>query len=131
MVDTIAELIIKLKNANNAGKTSVVFPYSKMREAILETLKKEGFVKSVEKKGNKKVTKAIEVELVYEDGNSPRIQGVQQLSKYSRRMYQKASELKPVRNGYGALILTTPKGVMSGRDARKENVGGEVLFKIW
>lgn len=130
MVDIIAELIIKLKNANLAGKPSVEFPYSKMRAAILETLKKEGFVKSVSEKG-KNVAKSLEVELVYEEGNTPKIQGVEQISKYSRRVYQKASEVKSVRNSFGALILTTPKGVMSGKEARKENVGGEALFKIW
>ncbi len=130
MVDIIAELIIKLKNANIAGKAVVSFPYSKMREAILETLKKEGFIKSVSKKG-KNVAKTLEVELVYEEGNAPKIQGVQQISKYSRRVYTKASEIKPVRNTFGALILTTPKGILSDKDARKERVGGEALFKIW
>ncbi|MEN9649233.1 MAG: hypothetical protein RL094_200 [Candidatus Parcubacteria bacterium] len=130
MVDITAELIIKLKNANVAGKATVSFPYSKMREAILEALKKEGFIKSVSSKG-KTVAKSLEVELAYEDNKSPKIQGVEQISKYSRRVYQKASEMRPVRNNFGALILTTPKGIMSGRNARKENVGGEALFKIW
>lgn len=129
MVDIIAELIIKLKNANKAGKPSVSFPYSKMREAVLTTLEKEGYVKNVSVKG-KKVAKTVEVELVYE-GSTPRINDVQQISKYSRRIYQAASELRTVRNGFGAVILTTPKGILSGRDARTANVGGEVLFKIW
>jgi small subunit ribosomal protein S8 len=129
MVDTIAQLITGLKNANKAGKASASFPYSKMTEAVLDTLHKAGFVGSVSKKG-KKVTKTIDVDLVYEDGK-PKIEGVQQLSKYSRRMYAKASEANAVRNGYGALVLTTPKGILVDREARKENVGGEILFKIW
>jgi small subunit ribosomal protein S8 len=129
MVDTIAQLIIGLKNANNAGKASTSFPYSKMTEAVLEALHKAGYVGSISKKG-KKVFKSIEVDLVYVDGK-PRIEGVQQISKYSRRMYVKADEANSVRNGFGALVLTTPKGILVDRDARKEKVGGEALFKIW
>lgn len=129
MVDTISSFIIKLKNANTAGKASVSFPYSKLREAILTTLAKEGFVKSISKKG-KKIAKEIEAELVYEEGK-PKIMGVQQISKQSRRVYQGAKEIQSVRSGYGALILTTPKGVLTDREARKEKVGGEALFKIW
>ena len=130
MVDTIAQLIIGLKNANNAGKASASFPYSKMSEAILNTLHKSGFVGSVSKKGTKKIFKSIDVDLIYDEGK-PKIEGVQQLSKYSRRMYAKASEANAVRNGYGALVLTTPKGILVDKDARKEKVGGEILFKIW
>ena len=129
MVDVISELIIKLKNANTAKKAMVSFPYSKMRESVLDALSKEGFVKAVTKKG-KKVNKSIEAELVYVD-DQPRIQGVEQISKYSRRVYQGAKEIKRVQNGYGALILTTPKGILTDKEARKENVGGEALFKIW
>lgn len=107
----------------------MTFPYSKFREAILETLKASGFVGSITKKG-KKVIKNIEVELLYVDGK-PRIEDVKQISKYSRRMYVKASEAHPVRNGFGALILSTPAGILADREARKQKVGGEALFKIW
>ncbi len=130
MVDTIAQLIIGLKNANNAGKASTTFPYSKMTEAVLETLHKAGYVGSISKKGNKKVYKSIDVDLLYQDGK-PKIEGVKQVSKYSRRMYVKADEANAVRNGFGALVLTTPKGILVDREARKEKVGGEALFKIW
>jgi small subunit ribosomal protein S8 len=129
MVDTISSLIINLKNANFAGKASVSFPYSKLREAILVTLEKEGYVKNISKKG-KKVTKAIEVELLYVDGKS-RIAGVEQVSKQSRRVYQGVNDIRSVQSGFGSLILTTPKGVLTDRQARKEKVGGEALFKIW
>jgi small subunit ribosomal protein S8 len=129
MVDTIAELTNNLKISNRAGKSHVILPYSKFREAILDILKKEGFIKSFDKKG-KSVIKSIEVELAYEAG-SPKIQGVQLVSKHSRRMYGKSTELNSVRSGYGSLIVTTPKGVMTEKTARKEKVGGELLFKIW
>jgi small subunit ribosomal protein S8 len=129
MVDIIAELTNNLKVSNLAGKEVVTFPYSKYRESILETLKNAGFIKSFEKKG-KKVIKTIDVELLYEEGK-PAIQGVDLISRYSRRMYAPADAIKSVRSGYGALIVTTSKGVMTDRDARKAKLGGEVLFKIW
>lgn len=129
MKDSIADFITQIKNAGNAGKSSVVIPYSKMKMAIADVLVKEGFLKSATKKG-KKITKFIELELVYE-GNKPFVQGVQRISKLSRRSYQGAKDMKPVRHGYGLLIVSTPKGIMTGKEARKENVGGEVLFSIW
>jgi len=129
MVDPISQIIINIKNANVAGKATATFPYSKLKESIFEVLKKEGYIKDVTKKG-KKIIKTLEVELAYVDGK-PRIDGVQQISKNSRRTYAKAKEIKPVLNGFGALILTTPKGILTDKEARKEKVGGEVLFKIW
>ena len=129
MVDPISQIIINIKNANVAGKASTTFPYSKLKESIFEVLKREGFIKDFSKKG-KKIIKTIEVELAYIDGK-PRIEGVQQISKNSRRSYAKAKEIKPVLNGYGCLILTTPMGILTDKEARKEKVGGEVLFKIW
>jgi small subunit ribosomal protein S8 len=130
MVDVISELINNLKTGNTAKKAVVVLPYSKMREAILTTLQGEGFIKSFSKKG-KKVIKTLEVELAYDEEGKPKIQGVELISKYSRRLYVKATEIRSVRSGYGALILTTPKGILTDRQARKEKVGGETLFKIW
>lgn len=129
MKDPIADFITQIKNAGNAGKSSVILPFSTMKMAIADVLVKEGFLKSAEKKG-KKIAKFIEMELVYE-GNKPFVQGVQRISKFSRRAYQGAKDMKPVRQGYGLLIVSTPKGIMTGKDAKKENVGGELLFSIW
>lgn len=129
MVSTISQFINGLKVSNIAKKDVVTFPYSKFKEAILTTLQKEGYVKSFSKKG-KKAVKTLEVELAYEDGKS-RIEGVEQISKNSGRVYLKSTEIHGVRNGYGLLIVTTPKGIMTDRQARKEKVGGEALFKIW
>jgi small subunit ribosomal protein S8 len=122
-------MIVQIKNASDAKKESVVLPYSKLKLAILDTLLKEGFVKSFGKKG-KKVVKFIEVALAYEN-EEPKIHGVQRISKSSRRVYQKAKDIRGVKNGFGALILSTPKGIMSDKVARAEKVGGEALFKIW
>jgi small subunit ribosomal protein S8 len=129
MVDPISQIIINIKNANVARKATTTLPYSKLKESVLAVLKREGFIKDFSKKG-KKVIKTLEIELIYVDGK-PRIEGVQQISKQSRRTYTKAKELKSVLNGYGALILTTPNGIMTDKEAKKAKVGGEVLFKIW
>lgn len=127
--DPIADLIIQLKNASMAKKPSVVLPYSEMKFTIAEILNKEGFLKSVSKKG-KKVKKYLEMDLLYKD-DRPRIKGVRRISKPGRRVYKKSSELRPVRQGTGLLLLSTPSGVMTNRTARDSKVGGEALFEIW
>jgi len=129
-MDHIADMITRIKNAGDVGKESLVFPYSKIKFDICLVLEKEGYLKSVVKKG-KKVAKFIEAELVYETDGSPKVQGVERMSKLSRRMYKKAKDLRPVKSGTALLILTTPKGIVTNKEAKKENVGGEVLFKIW
>ena len=129
MHDPIADMIVQIKNASDSKKESVVFPASKMKLSILDVLMKEGFVKSFGKKG-KKVAKFIEVGLLYQDGQ-PKIHGVQRISKSSKRIYSKAKDIRKVRSGFGALILSTPKGIMTDKMAKTENVGGEALFKIW
>ncbi len=128
-MDPISDMIVQIRNASDAGKESVVLPYSKLKLAILDILLKERFIKSFGKKG-KKVIKFIEVSLAEENGEQ-KIHGVQRISKSSRRVYQKAKDIRGVKNGFGVLILSTPKGIMSDKMARMEKVGGEALFKIW
>ena len=129
MHDPIADMIVQIKNASDSKKKSVIFPYSKLKLAILDALLKEGFIKSFGKKG-KKVAKFIEVVLVYEDGEA-KIQGIERVSKSSKRIYQKAQDIRKVKSGFGALLLSTPKGIMTDKKAKEANVGGEALFKIW
>jgi small subunit ribosomal protein S8 len=129
VTDPIADMITRIKNAGSAGSSSVLVPYSKLKMSIAELLEKEGYIKSVGKKG-KKIAKTIELGLIYNEGE-PRVQGAERVSKFSKRVYQKAKGIRPVKNGYGLLVLTTPKGIISDTDAREQNVGGEVLFKIW
>ena len=118
-----------MKNASFVGKESVVFPYSKMKYAILECLKKEGYVNSIAKKVRKDHP-VIEVMLIYTD-KQPRISEVERISKQSKRVYFGIKDIHSVRNGTGLLVLSTPKGILSGKDARKEQVGGEALFRLW
>ncbi len=128
-MDTISNMLIQIKNAGMAGLPSVLVPYSNFKFEIADLLQKEGYVTSVEKKG-KKVKKYIEIVVAYKD-KSPRINDLKRISKPSRRVYMGAKDIKPVRNGYGISVLSTPKGVMTDKLAKKEHVGGEILFRIW
>ena len=118
-----------MKNGSLAGKESVLVPYSKMKNAIAECLKKEGYVTEVSKKV-KKGQPLLEIGLVYVD-KKPRITETERISKQSRRVYFGMKDIHTVRNGTGLLVLSTPKGILSGKEARKEQVGGEALFRIW
>lgn len=128
-MDPIANMLIVMKNGSLAGKESVCLPYSKMRNAILECLKKEGYVSDVAKK-IKKDAPVLEVGLIY-TADKPKITEVERISKQSRRVYFGMKDIHTVRSGSGLLVLSTPKGILSGKAARVEHVGGEALFRIW
>lgn len=128
--DPIGDFIVRLKNAGTVNHESVALPYSKMKMAVAEVLKDAGFVKAVEKQG-KKIRKTIHVELMYKADGTPRITEVKRVSKPGRRMYKGADEIFPIRYGKGMLVLSTPKGILTDSQARKERVGGEALFEIW
>ena len=118
-----------MKNGSLAGKESVCFPYSKMKQAITECLKREGYLNNIAKK-IKKDHPVLEVGLVYQDAK-PKIAEVERISKQSCRVYFGMKEIHSVRNGTGLLVLSTPKGILGGKEARREQVGGEALFRIW
>lgn len=128
--DVIGDFIIRLQNAGAIGKASASIPYSAFKMTIAEKLKDQGFVKAVEKKG-KKVKKTLDVMLKYDEKGVHAISGVKRISKPGRRIYKSVLEIHPVRYGRGALILSTPKGIKTDVEARKEKVGGEALFEIW
>lgn len=129
MHDPIADMLVNIKNAGNAGKGLALVPFSKMKESIASVLFKHGYIASYAKKG-KKIAKTLEIGVLF-DGKTPRIAGVARVSKPSCRTYIGVPEIRPVRNGYGLMVLSTPKGIMTGDEARRAQVGGEVLFKIW
>lgn len=118
-----------MKNGSLAGKESVSVPYSKMKNAIAECLKKEGYIFNIAKKvkGSQPV---LEVGLIYVN-EKPKITEVERISKQSKRVYFRMKDIHSIRNGSGLLVLSTPKGILSGKEARKEQVGGEALFKLW
>lgn len=128
-MDPISNMIIQMKNAGLSGHGSVLIPYSKMKEAIAELLKKEGFVAGVSK-ADKDGKPALAISLIL-NKRVPRIQGTRRISKPSKRIYKKHTEIRPVKNGYGLLVMSTPAGIMSGYEAKKAHLGGEALFSIW
>ncbi len=139
ITDPIADFIIRIKNGSEAKKASVSMPHSALKESIAHVLNKAGYIKSVESKG-KKETKTLELVLAYisqpasEGANvigEPVVHGVERVSKSSRRVYQKSKDIRPFKNGFGNIVLSTPKGIMLDVDAKKQKVGGEILFKVW
>jgi small subunit ribosomal protein S8 len=129
-MDPVSNMLNGIKNANRALRESVIVPQSKLCLAIAEKLSKEGFVGAIAKK-TRKGRPVFEVTLVTSADRMPKVNDVVRISKPSRRLYTAASEIKPVRNGRGLLVISTPKGILTDKEARKENVGGEVLFSIW
>lgn len=129
VTDPISNMLIVIKNASRAKKPIASFPHSKMKQSILDCLAKQGFIKSVTKKSQKGFP-VLEIELLYEN-NTPRIHDLKRISKSSLRVYKNIKELRPVRQGFGATVLSTPKGILTDKEAKKEHVGGEALFEIW
>ena len=128
--DPVADLITRLTNAGAVNKQSVSVPFSMFKMAIAEKLKEVGYVKNIEKKG-KKVKKTLDVTLKYDEAGNHAIQGVKRISKPGRRLYKSANQIVSVRYGHGALLLSTPKGIKTDKEARKEKIGGGALFEIW
>ncbi|PCI20846.1 30S ribosomal protein S8 [Candidatus Wolfebacteria bacterium] len=128
-MDRIADMIIMIKNGSLAEKEVVVSPYSKVKHAIANCLKREGYLSSVKKVAGNKFPE-LELGLVQEDKKT-KIINVKRISKPSRRIYFGVKDIHKVKNGFGRLVLSTPKGILTGNEARKELVGGEALFNIW
>jgi small subunit ribosomal protein S8 len=127
--DPIGDLITRIRNAQMRGKSVVFSPASSLRVRLLAVLQEEGYIRGyseVEKDGKKE----LEVQLKYHEG-APVISDITRVSKPGRRVYSSIRDLALVRNGLGIAILSTPKGVMSDAAARAQNVGGEVLCKVY
>ncbi|CUS57657.1 MULTISPECIES: 30S ribosomal protein S8 [unclassified Hyphomonas] len=127
--DPLGDMLTRIRNAQMRGMSKVVTPSSKLRIRVLEVLINEGFIRGyteVEKDGHKN----IDIELKYYEGQ-PVISEIKRVSKPGRRVYSSVSDIPLVRNGLGISILSTSKGVMSDNSARSENVGGEVLCRVF
>lgn len=131
MNDPIGDFITRIKNAGNAGRESISVPFSKIKFAIAELLSAKGFVGAVSKKSKGDVPKFIIINLLYSENGKPAVSDVKRISKPSRRLYEKAKNIKQYRRGFGMTILSTPKGIMADADAKSNNLGGEILFTIW
>src|SRR2546429_7441685 len=127
MSDPIADMLTRIRNGYLAGLASVSVPHSRIKRELAELMSREGWVGKVEgKKGDQSFT----INLRYQSGQ-PVAEHIKRISRPGLRVYRKTSDLRPVRRGFGLVILSTSKGLMTGSDARKSKMGGEVLAEIW
>ncbi len=130
VTDPIADLLTRIRNANQMRYNEVVIPSSNVKLEIVKILKNEGYIADY-KLEEGQVQKNIVITLKYGKNKERVISGLKRISKPGLRVYAKAEEIPTVLNGLGISIVSTPKGIMTGKEARKENLGGEVLAYIW
>ena len=130
MTDPIADMLTRLRNASAAKHETVDMPYSKFKANIAEILKREGYIKDFTAK-EAKVGQTLEVTLKYGPNGERSIQGIKRISKPGLRIYAGKDDLPRVLGGLGTAIISTSRGVMTDRDARKHNVGGEIIAYVW
>lgn len=128
MTDPISDMLTRIRNAGLALRPTVEVPHSRIKENIASILKKEGYVAGVEVEG--KGIKTLKLKLKYQ-GKKTVIEGLRRISKPGLRHYVGADEIPRVRGGLGVAVISTPEGVMSGTEARKKNLGGEVVCYVW
>ena len=129
MTDPLGDMLTRIRNGQQARKDSVLTPASKLRVHVLEVLQREGYIRGYSEEvlaGQK----GLRIELKYFEGQ-PAIQHLARVSKPGRRVYSGSKELPRIRNGLGAVIVSTPRGVLSDAEAREQNVGGEVLAEVF
>lgn len=129
--DRVGDFIVRLQNAGMVGKANVSLPYSAHIEAVAKKLRELGYVATVESSTKAKGGKQLDVTLAFDERGNSKIHGVKRISKPGRRLYTSSKEAHGVKNGIGARILSTPKGILSDKEARKVKAGGEDLFEIW
>lgn len=129
MTDPIADMLNRIKNAQAVNHPTVEMPFSNFKYEIAKILEKNGFVEKIEKK-ERKARKTMEIVLKYRD-KAPVISGIRRISKPGQRIYLSSGEIRKVKEGYGMAILSTSKGLMTDREAKKQKMGGEVLCEIW
>lgn len=127
--DPIGDLLIQIKNASMARKAAIDLPYSRMKHAVASILAREGYVDDVDKSGVAP-KESLHVKIKYQDGN-PVITNLKRVSKPGLRLYVNKKEIPNVVGGMGISILSTPLGIMTGKEARKRGIGGELLCTIW
>ena len=127
--DQIADLITRIRNAVMVGKNEVLVPTSRLKVGVVEVLKKNGYIADFEiidgaPRGMLKIT-------IFEPGATARISEIAKVSKPGRRVYSAADDLPTIKSGRGMIIVSTSKGLMTGREAKKNRLGGEILVKVW
>ena len=129
MTDPITDMLNQISNAQAVGKTEVLIPLSKIKNEIAMILYKEGFVGEIKKAAKDKI-KGLKISLKYEN-ELPAIAGFKRVSKPGQRIYEGFSEIRKVHGGYGMSIVSTSKGLMTNKEARKQKLGGEIICQIW
>jgi small subunit ribosomal protein S8 len=128
MTDPISDMLTRIRNAGRALLPNVEMPHSRIKESIANILKKEGYIADVAVDG--KAIKTIKLQLKYQ-GKKSVIEGLRRISKPGLRHFVGATEIPRVRGGMGVAVISTSEGVMTGNDARKKNIGGELLCYVW
>ena len=132
-MDPITDILIRIKNAYAAGHERVLIPASNAKFQVAKVLENSGFILELDRKKKKiknTIQSFIEAKLKYTDG-APAIKGMRILSRPSRRLYVKRNDIRPVLSGYGISVISTPKGIMTGDEARKSGVGGQLIAEVW
>ena len=129
-VDPIGDMITRIRNAQMRSLSSVKIPGSKFRASILDVLKKEGYISDYKFLTDVKDKNSLTVSLKYDNGN-PVIKEIKRVSKPGRRIYAKADSIPRIQNGLGLAIVSTSKGIMSDNDAKNQNIGGEIICRVF
>ena len=130
VTDPISDMITQVRNASRVGKPQVVVSFSNLKLALANILKKEGYLKNVAR--NSRFSRNyITLDIAYDDKGQSKILEIERVSKPSRRIYRKADEIHSVRQGRGVSIISTPKGLLTDKEARLARLGGELMCKVW
>ena len=129
MSDPIADMLTRIRNAQAVSHKTVTIPFSKLKFNLAKILEKEGLIGKIDTQG-KKTKKVIEIELKYKN-DTPIISSIKRISKPGLRIYIKKDELRPIRQGYGLIIISTSQGLMTNNEANKKGLGGEILCEIY
>jgi small subunit ribosomal protein S8 len=130
MTDPIADFLTRIRNGIKARKTNVDMPSSKMKMRLADVLKKEGYITGFASNIDGSFI-TLTIELKYDNDNRPAIEGIKRISKPGRRVYANKDELPKIRYGLGIAIITTSHGLMTDREARRSQIGGEVICSVW
>ncbi|MFA5904862.1 MAG: 30S ribosomal protein S8 [Desulfobacula sp.] len=128
--DPIADMLTSIRNGGKAGFAKVDIPGSKIKIELVRVLKEQGYIKDYKYLENE-VQGSIRIYLKYVSDGKPSIFGIERVSKPSRRVYSKSKQIKPVLNGLGISVVSTSRGVMTDKQAKEANIGGEILFNVW
>lgn len=134
MLDTISDMLTRIRNAQMAGHDKVEIPFSKLKMAIAKILEEKSFIESAEKDGEdmaKKVRIQLKYEKISNNRKAPVISGIRRVSREGQRIYVKNADIRSIKNGYGISVISTSRGVMTGDEAKKKGLGGEVICEIW